>query len=110
MLNENGIISFQDLSVNDVRFGKGDEMEKNTFLKSDGIMLHFFGIEETRELFGDMIEVELYETEWYQGRGAGKIRRSRIGGLFQLSSLTTRGSTSGASTGRSVLESMNTPH
>jgi len=86
MLNPGGIVSFQDLSLDDVRYGKGTEVEKNTFLKGDGIRLHFFDIEEVRKLFGSMTELSLEKFEWTQGRGPSIIRKSRIVGTFQLSS------------------------
>jgi SAM-dependent methyltransferase len=96
LLSERGIISFQDLSRNDVRFGNGEEVEKNTFLKGDGIRLHFFDLDETRDLFRDLEIIELGDHEWAQGRGSSKLKKSRIRGIFQLSSFSTRGSTSGA--------------
>lgn len=96
LLKEGGILSFQDLSTNDVRFGKGVEVEKNTFLKGDGIRLHFFDLEETRGLFSEMEVLELEEKQWAHGQGTRKLKRSRIRGIFQLPSFSTRGSTSGA--------------
>jgi ubiquinone/menaquinone biosynthesis C-methylase UbiE len=86
ILNEGGIISFQDLSTDDVRFGKGTEVEPNTFLKGDGIRLHFFDVDEVRELFGSMTELSLEKYEWVQGRGPSMITKSRIVGTFQLPS------------------------
>ncbi|MGA1792719.1 MAG: class I SAM-dependent methyltransferase [Thermoplasmatota archaeon] len=83
LLREEGIISFQDLSVNDVRFGAGEKIEENTFLKGDGLFIHFFSTGEVRGLFEGMEELSLEEVDWVQGKGPGKIRRSRISGVFQ---------------------------
>ncbi|MGA1820709.1 MAG: class I SAM-dependent methyltransferase [Thermoplasmatota archaeon] len=83
ILGEGGVLSFQDLSVNDVRFGAGEEIEKNTFLKGDGILNHFFSLEEVRELFEEMEELSLEEVEWVQGKGPRRMVRSRISGVFQ---------------------------
>jgi len=83
MLKEGGVISFQDYSVNDMRFGNGEEIEKGTFLKKDGLFVHFFEMEEVRELFSGYNVLELTGIEWEQSRGRGKLKRSRIGGLFQ---------------------------
>jgi SAM-dependent methyltransferase len=96
LLKDDGIISFQDFSKNDIRFGKGREVEKNTFLKGDGIRLHFFDIEETRDLFKDLNLVELEEYKWAHGKAYPILKRSRIKGIFQLPSFSTLGSTSGA--------------
>jgi cyclopropane fatty-acyl-phospholipid synthase-like methyltransferase len=96
LLVEGGIVSFQDLSINDVRFGKGTRVEENTFEKGDGIRIHFFDLEETRELFMDYKEIKLEEMEWDQGKGSRKLRKSRLIGIFQVPSFSTLGSTSGA--------------
>jgi len=83
LLRDGGTISFQDLSVNDVRFGAGKEIEEGTFLKGDGLFLHFFTLEEVRSLFGGMEELSLEEVEWVQGKGPRRMVRSRISGVFQ---------------------------
>lgn len=95
MLVENGYISFQDLSVNDVRFGSGEEIEENTFGKGNGLVLHFFTMDEVRELFDGMTVIELAGWDQEQGRGPGRYMRGRISGLFQLPSGEIRGRTSG---------------
>ena len=96
MLAGGGFVSFQDLSVSDVRFGGGREIENNTFLKGNGLVTHFFTTDEVRDLFRDMKEVELEEVRWSQGEGTRRIVRGRIRGIFQSFPGTTRGSTSGA--------------
>ncbi|MFO8052253.1 MAG: class I SAM-dependent methyltransferase [Thermoplasmatota archaeon] len=83
ILREGGTISFVDLSRNDIRYGKGEPLEEGTFRKKDGIICHFFTVEEARELFDGMEEVALDKVEWEQGSGNGRIRRSRIVGLFR---------------------------
>lgn len=95
LLSEEGCISFQDLSINDVRYGSGKQIEENTFVKGNGLVLHFFTLEEVRELFEGMTVLELLETESERGRGEGRYIRGRISGLFQLFSVGTLGSTSG---------------
>lgn len=84
ILEEDGLISFQDFSITDVRYGTGEEVEKDTFLKKDGIKVHFFSLEEVRGLFRQLEEVKLESTEWEQGRGASKMNRGRINGLFRV--------------------------
>jgi cyclopropane fatty-acyl-phospholipid synthase-like methyltransferase len=83
LLKEGGVVSFQDFSVNDMRFGKGEAVEPGTFLKKDGLFVHFFTMDEVRELFRDYRVLELGETCWDQSRGKEWMVRSRIGGLFQ---------------------------
>ena len=84
LLEEGGIISFQDLSTGDVRYGKGEEVERNTYLKGDGIRLHFFELDETRDLFSEFKVLELEIHQWVQGKGDRRLKRSRIKGIFQL--------------------------
>ncbi len=83
-LVDGGVISFQDYSVKDMRMGKGREIEKNTFLKGDGLMAHFFTLDEVRGLFSGMVEISLEEVSWKQSVGKRDLERSRITGSFQL--------------------------
>ena len=46
------IISFLDLSVNDMRYGSGELIEERTFRKGNGIPEHFFTLDEAGALFG----------------------------------------------------------
>jgi ubiquinone/menaquinone biosynthesis C-methylase UbiE len=58
MLEENGIILFEDFSIGDYR-QKGREIEKNTIQKQNGLICHFFTENELEELFNGMnIEVK----------------------------------------------------
>jgi ubiquinone/menaquinone biosynthesis C-methylase UbiE len=43
-------------SVGDMRFGKGKEVEKNTFLRGNKLAYHYFSKEELHELFGNFHE------------------------------------------------------
>ncbi len=80
VLHANGVISFLDMSVNDMRYGKGKVVEDGSFLKEDGILQHFFTEEEVRGLFSDMGDVEIGVESWSQ---KGGMKRSRIHGLLR---------------------------
>ncbi|MCK5772633.1 MAG: class I SAM-dependent methyltransferase [Thermoplasmata archaeon] len=80
VLSADGVISFLDLSVHDMRFGKGKVVEDGSFLKEDGILQHFFTEEEVRGLFSDMRGMEISIESWSQ---KGSLKRSRIHGLLQ---------------------------
>jgi len=60
VLKEGGRFYFRDFGTGDMRFGKGTETEKNTFLKGNGIFTHFF---EENELTGLFRNFELIDTE-----------------------------------------------
>jgi 2-polyprenyl-3-methyl-5-hydroxy-6-metoxy-1,4-benzoquinol methylase len=83
VLEKRGILSFQDLSTADMRYGSGERIEKNTFRKKDGIFCHFFTEEEVRDLFFEMEVVKLETMEWTQRTASGRKRRSRIIGIFR---------------------------
>lgn len=61
VLKGNGTLLFEDFAVGDMRFGKGKETEKNTFIRGNGITTHYFTTSEVKELFGMKGTIE--ETE-----------------------------------------------
>ncbi|MEA3559857.1 MAG: class I SAM-dependent methyltransferase [Candidatus Thermoplasmatota archaeon] len=83
VLANRGILSFQDLSTADMRYGSGERIERNTFRKKDGIFCHFFTEKEVRDLFFEMETLKLETIEWTQRTGTGRKRRSRIIGIFR---------------------------
>lgn len=50
VLSPGGSLSFRSFSQEDMRFGKGEEVEERTFLR-DGVLHHYFSSEEVRQLF-----------------------------------------------------------
>jgi SAM-dependent methyltransferase len=84
LLGPGGLISFQDFSVDDVRYGSGETVEDDTFVKGSGILCHFFRTKEVMDLFPDMEVLELDTVRWRQGAGKNKVERSRIVGLFRV--------------------------
>lgn len=59
VLVSGGVIIFEDFGVGDYRQVKGDEIEKNTLRKMDGITCHFFTLTELKSLFkGFRLKVE----------------------------------------------------
>jgi len=51
VLNVGGSLLFRDFSTNDFRYGKGDEIECNTFRRGTGIITHYFKESEVTDLF-----------------------------------------------------------
>ena len=80
VLAQGGVISFVDLSVDDMRYGKGSYEEEGSFLKGDGILQHFFTEEDVRAMFSDMRNMEIYIESWSH---KGDLTRSRVHGLFK---------------------------
>lgn len=54
VLRPSGHILVEVFGKDDLRFGKGRETEKDTFLRGNGIMTHYFDVGEVRSLFGGM--------------------------------------------------------
>lgn len=81
-LKPGGDISFIDFATNDMRFGDGQMVERNTFLKGSGFIQHFFTVEEVNRLFPDLEPMRVEEISWEQGAGTDVQKRSRIIGQF----------------------------
>ncbi len=48
-----GTLFFREFSVSDFRYGKGRPAEKNSFLRGDGVMTHYFTPHEVKSLFSE---------------------------------------------------------
>ncbi len=57
-LKENGLVFFVVFSRREVSFGKGREVEKNTFESKPGRPVHYFSREDLREHFQDFSIIE----------------------------------------------------
>ena len=71
VLRPGGQVLVRVFSVRDMRFGKGIEVEKNTFQRGNGILYHYFEAAELSSLFGDLSEEYLTEalsTKRYGGK------------------------------------------
>mgnify|MGYP001286285846 FL=1 len=82
-LYSGGIISFQDFSIDDFRYGKGKKLEENTFLKGNSLTCHFFSEDEVRDLFDDMEIMVLETRSWGMGPKGKRKLRSRIRALIR---------------------------
>ena len=76
---EGGLVSFEDLARGDVRDGRGQVIENNTYLKGNGIIQHFFDTDEVKALFIGMDTGDIRTDEWVHG----KMKRKRVIGNIQ---------------------------
>ncbi len=74
-----GSVYFKAFSASDFRFGKGTEVEQNTFLRGDGMLTHYFSVEEVLSLFGDG---EVFENNWSMRIRGVEHPRSEVIGIF----------------------------
>jgi len=83
LLKKGGFVFFEDFAVGDMRFGKGEEIEPNTFKRGNGILYHYFTLEEVKELFKDLKALELAGSgskRRYNGIG---YQRRLVSGVFE---------------------------
>ena len=80
MMREGSTFSFEDIAMGDVREGKGSMIEERTFMKGNGIVQHFFMLDEIKELFKDLDTSDVLIEEWTHG----EMKRKRIRGLMIL--------------------------
>ena len=78
VLRRPGVVVGRFFSVNDMRFGKGEEVEHGTYLKGNGVINHYFSEDEILDLFAGYevlsIEASSKETKF----SGGSERRSWI--------------------------------
>ncbi len=82
LLKEHGTIYFEDFEPEDFRYGKGTEIEKNTFRRGNNILYHYFTLQEVEDLFSQFKKNQL-KTETVE-KSKLKQKRSVIRGVFQL--------------------------
>lgn len=80
VLKKRGKLLFEDFAVKDFRFGKGKEIEENTFQRGNGITYHYFTAKEVERLFEMQGKAVLIKKEL---RLAGqKVKRKEIKAEF----------------------------
>ena len=57
VLKDGGEVIVREFGTEDFRFGKGDEVEKNSFRRGAGALTHYFSKDELRGLFGGFTAV-----------------------------------------------------
>lgn len=62
VLKNNGLIFLESFSVDDFRFGNGDEIERNTFLRGNGIITHYFEMDEFSSLLNNFHIIKIYDS------------------------------------------------
>jgi hypothetical protein len=78
------MLHFKGFSVKDLRAGKGNSVEKGTYEREQGLLYHYFDVQEVRDMFAvDGLEaVSLEETSWAMG-GDDRLRRTVVRGSFK---------------------------
>lgn len=64
LLAPGGTLYFRDFSVEDFRFGRGEQTEEGTFMRKNGIITHYFSGDEIRALFSQLTVTSLVQHRW----------------------------------------------
>jgi SAM-dependent methyltransferase len=72
VLQKGGLLYISVFGEDDMRFGKGDEVEQRTFQRGNGVITHYFLENEVPELFPDFRTVRTWERRM-QKRILGKV-------------------------------------
>ncbi len=83
VLRPGGSVFFRGFSVEDMRAGKGIEIEDLTFCRGSGIITHYFTEAETGELFRPLIPVEIRTHRWSMRVRGRDLPRAEIEAVFQ---------------------------
>jgi hypothetical protein len=82
ILNPGGTLFFSDFSINDFRFGKGNETEAATFQRGTGIITHYFIPKEVIDLFSQFTPVSIRMHQWPMRVLGNTLVRSEIQAIF----------------------------
>lgn len=83
VLKFGGKLFFGDFAADDMRAGRGEEVESGTFRRGKGIITHYFTEEETASLFCKLVPLSIRTHRWkLLIRGKGMIR-SEVQSVFQ---------------------------
>ncbi len=75
-----GTIFCKVFSRNDMRYGKGRETEKHSFLRGDGVVTHYFDTAELQDVFG---EGTLTVSAWNMRIRGTMYHREELCGVFR---------------------------
>lgn len=83
VLKKGGTLFFKDFEREDMRAGTGEEIEPFTFLRGNGIITHYFSIEEVKSFFQGLVAVSV-SIKRREIRIRGKtLQRSELEGIFK---------------------------
>ena len=82
LLKKNGFLFFEDFSIGDMRFGKGEKIEENTFRRGNGIIYHYFTPQEVKMLFSGFNELKIRTSCFKRVYHGVEYKRQMISGVF----------------------------
>ncbi|MBP2133437.1 ubiquinone/menaquinone biosynthesis C-methylase UbiE [Methanomicrobium sp. W14] len=83
VLKPGGMLYFSEFEVSDLRSESGEETEKNTVLKKNGILTHFFTEAEVKDLFSGLSPVSSNVSRWKMKIKGTEYKRAEINASFK---------------------------
>ncbi|MHC1709551.1 MAG: class I SAM-dependent methyltransferase [Methanomassiliicoccales archaeon] len=78
VLKKGGILYISVFGEEDMRFGKGEEVEQRTFKRGNGVITHYFLKNEVPEMFPDLKAVKTWERRMEKRiLGKAEVRQER---------------------------------
>lgn len=82
VLRREGELFFRDFGVEDMRTGKGEEVEPGTFMRGRGLTTHYFTEDEVEDLFGKMKICSILTHKWKMRVRGKDFLRAEIEAVF----------------------------
>lgn len=83
VLRDGGLLFFRAFSTEDMRAGKGTEVEEHTYRRGDAILTHYFTAEETADLFSMLTPVSVQTHRWQMRIRGNDYPRVELEALFR---------------------------
>ncbi|MEW5955433.1 MAG: class I SAM-dependent methyltransferase [Candidatus Micrarchaeota archaeon] len=83
VLKRGGKLFFKEFGTKDFRFGKGKQVEENTFVRGNGILTHYFSQQEIRGMFPALEPESIEPEEWKVLLRGKEYRREEINAVFR---------------------------
>jgi ubiquinone/menaquinone biosynthesis C-methylase UbiE len=82
VLKPSGRLFFREFELQDMRCGKGRELEPGTFQRGEGVVTHYFSQDEARELFLALDSVFVQARRWKMRVRGRDLTRSELEAEF----------------------------
>ncbi len=82
VLKSEGRLLFREFGAEDMRAGKGEELERGTFRRQDGIIVHYFTEAEAEALFCDLEPISVCTRRWRLRVRGQDLMRSEVEAVF----------------------------
>lgn len=83
VLKDGGLLYFRDFGQDDMRCGIGDEVERKTYQRGQGVVTHYFTEAEAKNLFHQLKPISVSTARWKMRIKGQEAVRSEVKAVFQ---------------------------